>query len=466
MSDQVQITDHKRSLIFFNILITCIATTMMSTALATALPPIVKDLNISVTTGQWLSSGYYLAMGIMIPITAFLITRFPTKKLYLTALGTFMAGLLLCLIANSFPVILFGRIMQACANGILTSMSQVVLLSIYPPENKGTIMGWYGLSLGAAPVLAPTIAGLLIDYFSWKAIFALPLIFILVSFVIALFIFDDVLDVSKKKFDITSFCMCVLTFGGVTLALGNIGTYSFMSMPVLMPLIIGIIATTFFANRQLHLKQPFLELRTLKTKNYTISVIGSMLLYLTCMASTVLLPIYVQSILGYSATVSGLVTLPGSLAMAVISPMAGKLYDKIGIKLIFIVAALVMLISNIEMFFITIHTPVIVAAIFNVLRQMAVGLLLMPFVTWGTGSLKKEFTAHGTALLTALRTTAGAIGMSAFVGIMTAVASNSTSLSDAEASLHGLNIAFLCLGITNIVLLAMAILGEKTVKNN
>ena len=155
-----EITARKRKLIFINILIACIATTMMSTALSTALPPIISELQISATTGQWLSSGYSLGMGIMIPITAFLLTRFRTDRLYETSLLVFIVGLILCIIARGFPMLMFGRILQACANGVLTAMGQVVLLSIYPEEEKGSVMGLYGLSVGAAPVLAPTLIGM------------------------------------------------------------------------------------------------------------------------------------------------------------------------------------------------------------------------------------------------------------------------------------------------------------------
>ena len=163
MSNACRLTDRKRTLIFLNIMISCIASSMLATALTTALPPIIQDLHVSVSTGQWLTSGYSLAMGITMPLTAFLITRFPTRRLYLAGLGIFMIGLLTCAVAPNFSVMITARILQACGSGILTSMSQVVLLIIYPLEKRGTIMGWYGLSIGAAPVIAPTLAGVIVD---------------------------------------------------------------------------------------------------------------------------------------------------------------------------------------------------------------------------------------------------------------------------------------------------------------
>ncbi|MCC8149977.1 MAG: MFS transporter [Lachnospiraceae bacterium] len=132
----------KRNLIFLNVIISCIAASLLMTALNTALTPVCKDLGISVTTGQWLISGEVLAMGIVMPLTAFLIRRFPTKRLYLTGIFIFIVGLLIAMLSTVFPVMMCGRILQGCGNGILVSMAQVVILSIFPDEKKGSVMGW------------------------------------------------------------------------------------------------------------------------------------------------------------------------------------------------------------------------------------------------------------------------------------------------------------------------------------
>lgn len=356
MSKTEEMTDRKRFLIFINILITCISSSMLSTALTTALPPIIKEFQVDVTTGQWLTSGFSLAMGIMMPLTAFLITRFRTKKLYLTAIGCFVAGLLICVAAPNFYIMMAGRILQACGNGILTSMAQVILLTIYPPEKRGTIMGWYGLSIGAAPVVAPTLAGILVDLSGWRMIFFISIAIMLVSFVFAICVMGNVLETQDKRFDVVSFVLSAFAFGGITLGIGNIGTYSLGSVQVLPALLIGVVGSVFFVYRQFHLEQPFLDLRILKEKNYTWSVIGSMLLYLVMMGSSIIMPLYVQTIMGYSATISGLVTLPGSLVMAVISPFAGRIYDRLGMKKLFVSGAALMLLSNLGMFLLTPET--------------------------------------------------------------------------------------------------------------
>lgn len=458
---KIVLTEKKRMLIFVNVVISCIACSMLATALSTALPPIVHDLNVSVTTGQWLTSGYSLMMAITMPLTAFLVNRFPTKRLYCTAIMIFSIGLVICAVAPSFPLMMIGRLMQAAGNGMLTSMAQVITLTIFPVEKRGTAMGWYGMSVGAAPIIAPTIAGIMVDLVGWRMIFIASLVIMIISFIYAIIVFEDVLDNVQKKFDVISFVMSALAFGGVTLGIGNIGSCGFTDIQVILPLIIGIISSGLFVYRQLHMDEPFLELRTLSNRDYAVSVIGSMLLYFIMMGSSIVLPLYVQQTLGLSATISALMMLPGSAFSAVISPYAGKIYDKIGIRSLFISGSVGLTISNAVMIFINADMSVWIAAVINIVRNVSITCLMMPLVTWGASTVEKELTAHATALLTSLRTIAGAIGSAVFVAIMSMVTNNSLEKYGANASMHGVNMTFFAMTITGIILILLALLGTN-----
>ena len=462
MSTQKNITERKRLLIFLNIVISCIASSMLSTALTAALPAIVADLKISVTTGQWLTSGYSLAMGVMMPLTAFLITRFPTRRLYLAGLLLSISGLVVCVIAPNFSVMMLARILQAGGNGILTAMSQVLILSMFPAENRGSAMGWYGLSVGAAPVIAPTLAGIIVDCFSWRAIFVLSLAVMAAALGWALAVFENILETAPKRFDALSFLLSALAFTGVTLGVGNIGASSFFSIRVFFTLLTGVIAAILFTYRQLRLDEPFLNVRVLKSRSYALSVLGSMLLYFVMMGSSVIMPLYAQSILGLSATASGLIVLPGSLAMAAISPFVGRIYDRLGIRVLFIAGAGCLFAGCLGMLLLTAHTPVLVAALLNVLRNVAIGCLMMPLVTWGTSCLSNGRTAHGTALLTSLRTISGAIGSAVFVGILTFASAFYADQKQADAMIAGLNVTFLCMAAVAFLLLLIGIFRVKT----
>lgn len=460
-SETAHLTDRKRMLIFINLVVSGIASSTLATAMTTALPNLVDYFGVSTSVGQWVTSGYSLAMGMVMPLTTFLITRFPTKKLYMTGIGSYIVGLLISIFAGNFGLMMVGRVMQACGNGVLMSAAQVVILTVYPTEKKGTMMGTYGLATTAAPIIAPTIAGLMIDAFGWKSIFWLVLVIMAVSFVYSAFVFEDVLELQDKKFDFLSFIESIAGFGGITLGVGNISGFGLISFQAGLPLVIGVVFCALFILRQCGLEKPFLDVKILSNRFYAVSVASSMILYLVMMGSSVLIPLYVQSIMGYSAVTSGLVTLPGSLATAVVSPFAGRLYDKIGIKTIFVAGSAALMFSNIGMFFLTMTTPLWVTAVLNVIRNMSIGCLMMPLLTWGTSNVNPKKVADASALLTSFRTIAGSIGSAVFVGIMTAVSANSVASYGDNAQIHGLNAAFLGMTAGSLAMLLLAVFGAK-----
>lgn len=451
------LTERRRTLIFINLVVSGIATSLLSTAMATALPDVVAYFGVSTAVGQWVTSGYSLAMGVVMPLTAFLITRFPTKKLYIGGILCFLAGIFFSILGPSFALMMVGRVLQACGNGVLVSAAQVIILSVYPTERKGAMMGTYGLATTAAPVIAPTLAGLMIDAFGWKSIFYLDLAIMAASLVISCLVFSDVLELQDKQFDVLSFVESVLAFGGITLGIGNISSYGLVSLQAGVPLAVGVVVCALFVARQCRLAKPFLDVKILKNFYYAVSVVASMVLYLVMMGSSVLMPLYVQSVMGYSAVVSGLVTLPGSLATAIVSPFAGRLYDKMGIRKIFVTGAALLAVSNIGMVFVTLSTPLWVATVLNVLRNMAIGSLMMPLLTWGTSFVEPRRVADASSLLTSFRTIAGSVGSAVFVGIMTAVSAGSAAAYGDAALMHGLNMAFLGMTAGAVVLLGIAV---------
>ena len=465
-SPSASLSNQKRTLIFICLVVSGIASSTLSTAMTTALPNVVEYFHVSTAVGQWVTSGYSLAMGVVMPLTAFLITRFPTKRLYLSGIGLFIAGLLFSIFSGNFSLMMTGRIMQACGNGILMSAAQVIILTVYPVEKKGTMMGTYGLATTVAPIVAPTIAGLLIDAFGWKSIFYVVLVIMMISFILSCAVFENVLEIQKKKFDVISFVESIFAFGGITLGIGNISSFGLISLQAGAPLLIGIIVCFFFMLRQCRLPKPFLDVKILGTYDYAVSVISSMILYLVMMGSSVMMPLYVQSVMGYSAVTSGLVTLPGSLATTIVSPFAGRLYDKMGIKKLFMAGSAILIVSNLGMFFLTASTPLWTAAILNVIRNISIGSLMMPLLTWGTSSVSIRKVADASSLLTSFRTISGSIGSALFVGIMTAVSASSAAVYGDNALIHGMNVSFLWMAIGALILFLISLFCVREKQNS
>jgi len=464
ISEGKKVSPKKSILIFLNITINSVASSMLATSLTTALPPIMKDLNISVNTGQWLTSGFILCLAVMTPFTAYLITKFRTKPLYFVAVGFFIGGLTICALSRNFYLMMVGRIIQGAGNGLLSSIGQVIILTIFPKEKIGAMMGWYGLSFGVAPIIAPTVAGLLVDSIGWRTIFYIAIGIMVISLIWAILIFDDVLPLMRKQFDFISFFLSIFTFGGVTLAISNVGTADFISYEVLIPLFVGIIAGCFFFPRQLKIKVPFLDIRVLKNKNYTISAIATIVLQFTIMGSAIVVPVYVQQIKGESATISGLVLLPGSLAMAIMSPLAGRIYDKVGIKPLIIIGPILLCLSNLAVYFIDIHKSVWVYSLINIVRCVSIAVLLMPLVTWSMIEIPKTKTSDATALYNSLRAVSGAIGSACYISILTKVAKAVRNKKESP-EMYGVNVVFLIMSIFSFVVFLIGVFACKQTKS-
>lgn len=443
-----------RNIIFIIQLVGAIVCSMLQTALATALPAIMKDYQVTAIQAQWLIGAYTLAMGIMVPATAFLMKRFPTKILFFCSTGMFAIGVVLSIFSPTFYILMIGRILQALGNGMLLSLTQVVILTIFPVEKRGSVMGIYGLVAGAAPVVAPTLAGIIIDIFNWRTIFWIALVIILLDLIIAVKYYKNVLPTEYVKLDFLSFLLSTLGFSLLLLGLGNMGSYVLTNILVVGPIFIGILSLVIFVFRQLHLKEPFLELLILNKKDFRLSVIMSMLFYAVMMAGSTLLPIYIQTICGYSATKSGLVMMPGSLIMAVISPFTGKFFDKFGIRKLAIYGSVALVISCGGFCIIGTQTSLVYITILYILRLIGIGCIMMPIVTWGMNVIETKDTAHGTALLTSLRTISGAIGSTVLVAVMTV---SSKVANGSDTSMAGMNTAFICITVLSIIQLVIAI---------
>jgi len=443
-----------RHAVFIILLVSSMVGSFCHTAFSTAIPVIMKDFQISVSDAQWLTSAFSLVAGIMLPATAFLIRRFPAKKLFFASMAVFGAGSLVAAMAPSFQVLMVGRILQALNSGIILSLTQVLTLTLYPPEKRGTMMGIYGLSVSVIPIFAPSLSGVIVDLVGWSIIFWVTVALSLIIILVGMKFMSSPLETEKQRFDTFSMALCAAGFGGVIIGLGNLSSNSIILIAA--PLAIGCLSLVLFAFRQLRMEKPFLDLRTLKNQEFRLSVIYSMLMYCTMMAGSTLLPVYMQSIQGYSATFSGLIGMPSSIVMAIISPFAGKFYDKLGIRKLLLVGSFLMLISCAGLCFLSINTSAIYISAMFCVRLLAIGLMMMPITTWGMSTMPSDSVANGTALLSSLRTISGAAGSAVFAVIMAAAAAGAGG-TVAEAQLYGINFSFTGIAIVGLILFAMAL---------
>ena len=414
---------------------TCVVLTLLSTALNTALPAMAADLGVSSAQCQWVVSGYALALAIVMPLTAFLVTRFKTRRLYLIALALYLASAAVCGLSGSFALLMGARVVQACANGLISSLTQVTILSIFDEGERGTRMGWFGFSVGVAPVVAPTLGGVVVDLAGWRAVFGIVAGLIAICFAVSVAVMGDVLETRPKKLDFPGFVLSAFAFGGLTLGLGSVPSMGLASPAAALPLAVGVVAGALFVRRQRTCDDPLLDLRTLRFAPYRAAVAGSAALYAVMMGSAAALPIFMQTNLGQTATVAGLVVLPGVAAMAVVNPLAGKVFDRFGIRKLVLASAVLLTASNALMCVDALNGSIPTLAALALVRYLAIGLVQMPLTTWGNTAVPKPMLASGTALLTSLRNVAGSIGVALFVGILSTFGVGAAYAAMAVASL-------------------------------
>lgn len=403
--------------IFVTLVTTCVALALLSTALNTALPPLMGDLGVSAGVGQWAVSGYACAMAVATPLTAFLSTRFPTRPLYLCALGLFLAGTFASALAPVFGVLMVGRVVQACANALIANVTQVSIMSMFPKSERGRAMGWFGLATSAAPIAAPALGGIVVDLAGWRWVFGCVGLICCVSFAAALVVMRNVLQTAPKPFDPVSFVLSLMAFGGLTIGLGNVVALGLASPVVWGALAFGLVTAVFFVRRQLASSQPFLKVQIMAVRDFRVAVAASVLLYAVMMGAAAVIPLHIQGALGQSATLSGLVVLPGAACTAAVSPVAGRLFDRFGVRALLLVGGVLSAVSCALMCLPALAASLPALCVLNALRCTAVGMLTMPLMTWGNGAVPSMDMPHASALLTSLRNLAGALGVAIFVGV-------------------------------------------------
>lgn len=431
-----------RSGIVAILIIGAFITSLAQMVLTSALPSIMSTFNVTTSSAQWLTTTYMLVLGIMIPSTAYLVNQFPIKGLFMTSMGLFLGGCIVSITANNFIFMVLSRVLQAIGAGIITQLVQVAMINLYPKEERGKAMGIYGFAIGVAPAIGPLVSGYIIDSFGWRFIFYILAIITILDMIFAVILLKSFMENKPSKLEVISLILSSLGFGGLLIGVTNIGTYTIANPLAYIPILIGLISLVLFVIRQFKVEDPLLDLRVFKVRNFTISIILICIVYMAMTSATMILSIYIQSARGMSAMVPGIVMLPGSIAMCILSPITGNILDKYGLRKLAISGCIMLGVGTLGFSYLEETTSIAVLTIMYTIRMIGITFLLMPVTTWGLNELKQEQIASGSAINSTLRQISGAVGSSLFVTIMTVVANNSVKATQVLADIEGMTVAF------------------------
>ena len=397
--------------------------------LSAALPTIVSDFGISVTTGQWLTSIFQLVMGVMVPLTAYLTRRFSTRQIVIASMVVFTIGSLFAWLGSSFVLVLVGRLLEAVGTGVMWPVLQITVFSIYPLSRRGMAMGTVGMAMSVAPAIGPTLGGVQTDLNGWRSIFLTLTVIGVISLLLAIFGLRNfgTRDASAKA-DFFSVGLSIFGFGGLMFGFTNIESYPFTNPMVWLAMLIGVVGIVWFVLRQIrgahrqaadpNRQPPLLNLSVLRNRSFTVGTVTAALSFFAFSSIMVIMPLYIQNCRGYSAAVSGLVMLPGALGQCIAQFFGGKALDRFGARPVALIGSITLLFGTIMMSLISMTSWIWWVSIWQFVRQIGMGFVLMPITTWSLNCLEPEEVSAGSAVTNTVRQIAGAIGAPVLVILM------------------------------------------------
>lgn len=412
------------------------------TLLSPALPVIMKDLQVDATTVQWLTSGYSLIEALVIPLSAYLMGRFPTRKLFIGGLCIFLAGTILAACAPVFILLLLGRMLQASATGFVMPMVFSLILVIFPRERRGSAMGLVSLIIGFAPAVGPSVSGVLVESIGWRALFVVVSVLTIIVIVAALVKLQVQGDFERTTFDKLSVVLC--SFGLLLLLYGLSSITSTTNLPLVLAMIVaGAVLMVFFVRRQFKLPVPFLRVQVLKTKNYRTTVITVACFQAALVGCGVLLPIYLQNLLGASPLQTGIIMLPGAVIGAITAMLAGRLFDKMGVRKLVVPGTLLAVVGGIGLASFSLDMPFLFVTCVYTCLAIGLEFTMTPLNTWGINSLDNRVIQHATATANTINQVSASLGTAILVSLSATAPIFYPTLTGADSQMAGIHTSFM-----------------------
>ena len=450
------------------------------TTMGVAIPHLINDLGITAVAAQWLTTAFMLTMAVVIPISGFLLQRFTTRQVFIAAMGLFSLGTLIAFLSPGFPMLLVARVVQASGTAIMMPLLMTTLMTLVPAHSRGRIMGRVSIVMSLAPAIGPTMSGLLLDSVGWRWIFGIVLPIALIALGVGARWIHNLGEPTQAPIDVPSIILSALGFGGIVFGLSQLGggaahgdtraeaaaADALSSITLAISFGIGIIALALFIWRQLVLQRTdraLLDLRVFRSANFSLAIGQMGLLSLAFFGAITVVPLYMQSVLQVTALTTGLVVLPGALAMGLAGPVIGRIYDRWGTRVLLIPGSLIA--SGVLWLYTTFDefTSIWIIAVAQTVLSIGLALSFTPLFTASLGSLQPRFYSYGSAVLGTVQQVAGAAGIALMITIMAGVTAGAveSGASETAAGAQGAQAAFMIAAIVSLPLIVGAFLIRK-----
>jgi EmrB/QacA subfamily drug resistance transporter len=405
-------------------------TTIVNVALAT----LGRDLHSKITDIQWVVTGYMLSLAAVIPITGWAARRFGAKRVYLLSLVLFTAGSALCGLANSTTELIVFRVLQGVGGGMILPIGQLMMAEAAGPQRMGRVMSIVAVPAMLAPILGPTIGGLIVDNASWRWMFYVNLPIGLMAIVAAVRLLPRVRPAPAGRLDLRGLVLMATGVPLLTYGLAEVGTTgSFTAAKVVVPCLLGIALIAVFAVHALRVPRPLLDLRLYRRATFASASLAMFCLGAALFGGMILLPLYWQGVRHESVLASGLLMAPQGLGMALVMPLAGKLADRYGGGPLALIGVIVTAVTTIPFGLVGAHTSAVWLSVAMLLRGAGIGFAFMPAMTAAFASLRREELSDATPQLNVLQRVGGSIGTAVLAVVLQRALAGTHTLADAAA---------------------------------
>ena len=424
---------------------------LCSTLMNIALPTFMNVFHISEAQVQWVTNGYMLVNALMIPVSSFLIKRFPFKNLFIIFSGIFLLGTIIGAIAWSFNLVVIARMIQALGAGMMMPLVNVLAIRYAKPGKKGQIMGIIGLAFNCAPILGPAISGFLLHFFSWRYLFLLIIPFAVITLLLSFFLLPKIPHNEYPRFNTLALILITGGLWSLLMGLSNVSNNHLLSFNVAGYVLIGLVFLFLFFLNQRHSNRQLINFGIFSHKQFVFATVINMLITSTMYGNAILIPLLVQIVLGKSTVVSAIAVLPGAILTGLLSTTSGRFYDIYPIKILVGTGLIIDIIGTIGQAAIGARSSVLMITLFQTVRQFGLVTMLIPLQTQALSLLPNEIVPDAVATFNTLRQIAAAFGTAlivSIVGIVNHLVHNPSSHLGIQAGF----LLCLCLLLTSLYL--------------
>lgn len=390
---------------------------LCSTLMNIALPTFMNVFHISEAQVQWVTNGYMLVNALMIPVSSFLIKRFPFKNLFIIFSGIFLLGTIIGAIAWSFNLVVIARMIQALGAGMMMPLVNVLAIRYAKPGKKGQIMGIIGLAFNCAPILGPAISGFLLHFFSWRYLFLLIIPFAVITLLLSFFLLPKIPHNEHPRFNTLALILITGGLWSLLMGLSNVSNNHLLSFNVAGYVLIGLVFLLLFFLNQRHSSRQLINFGIFSHKQFVFATVINMLITSTMYGNAILIPLLVQIVLGKSTVVSAIAVLPGAVLTGLLSTTSGRFYDIYPIKILVGTGLIIDIIGTIGQAAIGARSSVLMITLFQTIRQFGLVTMLIPLQTQALSLLSNEIVPDAVATFNTLRQIAAAFGTALIVSI-------------------------------------------------